>query len=124
MHYILILRVNGTIHKDEVYRKLYDSLIMLVEWNIIPDFDFIRKNIKYILVYNGEKYGKIQEAPSREQNYSYFLKLAQQEERLFGIDKFEGYLFNETHTYTQVLFENNFIKLKEREEEMVSCTIL
>lgn len=48
------------------------------------------------------------------------MKLAQQEEKLFGIDKFEGYLFNETHTYTQVLFENNFIQLKEREEGIVS----
>ena len=31
-----------------------------------------------------------------------------------------AYLFNETHTYTQVLFENNFIQLKEREEGIVS----
>jgi hypothetical protein len=111
---------NGTIHKDEVYRKLYDSLIMLMEWDIIPDLDFVRNNIKYILVYNGEKYGKIQDSQARDQNYSYFMKLAQQEEKLFGIDKFEGYLFNETHTYTQVLFENNFIQLKEREEGIVS----
>lgn len=111
---------NGTIQKDEVYRKLYDSLIMLMEWDIIPNFDFVRKNIKYILVYNGEKYGRIQHSQARDQNYSYFMKLAQQEERLFGIDKFEGYLFNETHTYTQTLFENNFIKLKEQEEGIMS----
>lgn len=91
-----------------------------MEWDIIPDLDFVRNNIKYILVYNGEKYGKIQDSQARDQNYSYFMKLAQQEEKLFGIDKFEGYLFNETHTYTQVLFENNFIQLKEREEGIVS----
>lgn len=107
---------NGTIQKDEIYRKLYDSLIMLIEWNVIPSFDFVRDNINYILVYNGEKYGKIQYSQAREQNYGYLMKLARQEERLFDIDKFEGYLFNETHTYTQSLFEDNFIKLKEREE--------
>lgn len=103
---------NGEIQKDEIHRKLYDSLIMLMEWNIVPSFEFIRKNVNYILVYNGEKYV----SKALEENYKYFMKLAQQEERLFGIEKFEGYLFNETHTYTQSLFENNFIKLKEKEE--------
>lgn len=111
---------NGTIQKDEIYRKLYDSLIMLIEWGIIPDFDFIRKNANYILVYNEGKYGKIQQSPARKQNYDYFMNLAQQEERLFDIDKFEKYLFNETHTYTQSLFEKEFVQLKEIEEGISS----
>ena len=46
---------NGTIHKEEIFRKLYDSIIMLVEWGIIPDFEFIRRNINYILVYKKGK---------------------------------------------------------------------
>lgn len=109
---------NGTIQKDEIYRKLYDSLIMLMEWKIIPDFDFIRRNINYILVYNEGKYGKVQKSPAREQNYGYFMSLAKQEEKLFEIDKFEKYLFNETHTYTQNLFEEKFVLPKEREERI------
>lgn len=28
---------NGTIHKEDIYRKIYDSLIMLIELKIIPD---------------------------------------------------------------------------------------
>lgn len=111
---------NGTIQKDEIYRKLYDSLIMLVEWGIIPNFDFIRENVNYILVYNEGKYGKIQQAPARNQNFDYFMSLAEQEERLFDIDKFEKYLFNETHTYTQSLFEDNFVRPKEKEEGLIS----
>ena len=107
---------NGLVEKDDIYRKLYDSLIMLMELGVIPDFDFIRKNIRYILVYNGKKYRKIQESQGRDQNYSYFMSLAEQEERLFGIDKFEEYLFEEVHTYTKSLFEKNFVKIKEREE--------
>lgn len=107
---------NGTIQKDEVYRKLYDSLIMLMEWNVIPSFDFVRENVNYILVYNEGKYEKIPYSQARNQNYGYFMNLAQREERLFDIDKFEGYLFKETHTYTQSLFENKFIKIKEKEE--------
>ena len=108
---------NGTIHKEEIFRKLYDSIIMLVEWGIIPDFEFIRRNINYILVYKKGKYGKIQESTSREQNYGYFMELAEEEEKLFDIDKLEGYLFSRTHTYTQSLFEKYFVRPKEEEEK-------
>ena len=94
----------------------YRSLIMLIEWGIIPSFDFIREKVNYILVYNKGKYGKIQESPAREQNYGYFMSLAEQEEKLFDVDKFEKYLFNETHTYTPSLFEENFVHPMEKEE--------
>lgn len=93
---------------------------MLVEWGIIPDFEFVRSNVNYILVYKKEKYGKIQESLSRELTYGYFMELAEEEEKLFGVDKLEGYLFRETHTYTQSLFEKNFIQPKEDEEGIVS----
>ena len=43
--------------------------------------------------------------------------LAQQEEKLFNIDKFEKYLFRKTHTYTKSLFERDFIQIKEQEEK-------
>ena len=72
--------------------------------------------MKYILVYNGEKYSKIQESKARSQNYDYIMKLANQEEKLFEIDRFEKYLFDETHTYTAVSFEKNFVRIKEEEE--------
>ena len=58
----------------------------------------------YILFFYKEKYGKIQKSQAREQNYSYFMNLAQEEERLFEIEKFEKYLFNEVHTYTKNYF--------------------
>ncbi len=111
---------NGEVQKDEIYRKLYDSLIMLLEWGIIPSFEFIREKVNYILVYNGEKCGKIQESPAREQSYGYFMDLAKQEKKLFGVDKFEKYLFNETHTYTPGLFEEKFVRPMEKEEGLVS----
>ena len=93
---------------------------MLIEWGIILDFNFIRENISYILVYNGGKYGKIQQSQSRDQTYGYVMHLAQQEEKLFDIDKFEKYLFNETHTYTQSLFEEYFVLPKEKEEGAIA----
>lgn len=108
---------NGTVNKDDIYRKIYDSLIMLMEWGIIPDINYIRENIEYILVYNSDKYGKDQEAPARERTYSYIMGLAEQEERLFDIDKLEKYLFRQTHTYTKAQFEESFVRPMEQEEE-------
>ena len=108
---------NGSISKDELFRKIYDSLIMLMEWKIIPDFDFIRKKIRYILVYNSAKYEKVAESMSRDANYNYFMRLAGREKTLFEIDKFEKYLFYETHTYTQSEFEEKFIYPMELEEK-------
>ena len=112
---------NGAIKKEEVYRKLYDSLIMLLEWKIIPTFDFIRQNINYILVYNEGKYGKIEKSPARDQTYDYFTGLAKSEKRLFDIDKFEKYLFNNTHTYTQSMFQEKFVHPMEEEEIIFSA---
>ena len=111
---------NGEVHKDDIYRKLYDSLLMLMEWGIIPNFNFIRENVNYILVFNEGQYKMVQQSQSRDQNYKYIMGLAQQEERLFGIDKFEKYLFKETHTYTKAEFDDNFVRPKEKEEGLTS----
>lgn len=46
------------------------------------------------------------------------MKRAEMEEKLFGIETLEQYLFHKTHTYTKRLFETSFIKpMKEREEK-------
>lgn len=107
---------NGNIEKEDIYRKIYDSLIMLIDLKVIPDFSFVREKINYILVYNADKYGRIPKSPAREANYAYIQRLAVQEEKLFDIDKLEQYLLHEVHTYTKELFEENFVRPMEREE--------
>lgn len=107
---------NGSIQKSDVFRKIYDSLIMLIELEIIPNFQFSRDNIQYILVYNSDKYPKVQESKNRSANYSYIQKLSQKEERLFEIEKFEKYLFKETHTYTKDIFQKAFVDFMEKQE--------
>ena len=109
---------NGAVKKDEIYRKMYDSLIMLVELEIIPNFDFARNNINYILVYNEGKKLPCIESESRNLIYDHHENLAKKEKKLFDVDKFEEYLFHETHTYTKVLFKEKFIDTKEKEECM------
>lgn len=111
---------NGTIDKSDVFRKIYDSLIMLIELDIIPDFDYARKNINYMLVYNSDKYPQTPPSKNREATYSYVFRLAQTEEKLFDIGKFDAYLFNETHTYTKEEFYTNFILPMEQSEKMAA----
>ena len=107
---------NGSINSGEIYEKLFDSIVMLLDEKIIPDIQFVRDNINYILVYNSNKYGKVANYPARESIYRYTFERAEEEEKLFDIDKFEQYLFKATHTYTPSLFEKNFILPKEHEE--------
>lgn len=107
---------NGSVDKSDVFRKIYDSLIMLVDWRVIPDFQFVRDRVSYILVYNSEKYPCVSESESRRRNYAYVMERAKTEERLFGVDYLEGYLFRETHTYSKEGFERRFVERMEREE--------
>ena len=109
---------NGNVDKADIYRKAYDSLIMLIEMGIIEDLEFPRRAINYILVYNAQKYSKVQVSEARENMYNHFYELANLEERLFEVDKFEGYLFHETHTYTKELFEKNFVSVMEQREQL------
>lgn len=109
---------NGSIDKADIYRKIYDSLIMMIELGVIPNIQFVRNNVNYILVYNSDKYLKVQESKSRNENYIYILNLAKSERRLFDVDKFEGYLFKGTHTYDEDEFRRLFIELMEKQENI------
>lgn len=42
--------------------------------------------------------------------HAFLFRRAEQEEKLFKVEKLEQYLFNETHTYTEKLFQKNFVK--------------
>lgn len=112
---------NGSISSGDIYRKLYDSLIMLLELKILPDFEYIRRYIQYILVYNSEKQEKIPPSEGRDETYGYFLNRAKTEKKLFGIEKLEQYLFFETHTYSKADFEYNFVKAMEEAENQADA---
>lgn len=99
---------NGFVEKADIYRKIYDTLILFIELNIIKDFNFSRNNIGYILVFNDDK--AYHKSKSRKNIYSHIFSKANEEEKLFDIEKFEGYLFKETHTYTKEDFNSVFLK--------------
>lgn len=107
---------NGTLKTADIYRKIYDSLIMLIDIGIVKDFQYIRDNFNYILVYNDEKNKKIQKSESRDLIYCNIMERAKQEEKILDIGKLEGYLFKETHTFTKKQFNDRFIQLMEEQE--------
>lgn len=107
---------NGEVKKGDIYRKIYDSLVMLIEMGYIADLNFSRSNINYILVYNSDKYPSAQASESRDSTYGHFLSLAKTEMKLFEIEKFENYLFRETHTYTKELFQEHFVEVMKKAE--------
>lgn len=111
---------NGSVDKSDIFKKIYDSLVILIELGIIPDLQFIRDKVYYILVYNSDKYSKVPKPEHLSSNYSYIYRMAQQEEKLFGVEKFEGYLLKEVHTYTKELFKKEFIERMENQECMAA----
>lgn len=130
-------KIDG-IENNEIYRKIYDSLLMLLDQKMEcsqfikgfeSDISFSRKHIEYVLVYNQEKYNKYktrqdkigqerqqiwdQPQPSahRDQLYKTIRALGNQELIKFGLDRFEKYLFKKVHTYNKEEFNNRISTL-------------
>ena len=108
---------NGSIKKDEIYRKIYDSLIMLIEAGMIPDYQFSRENISYILVYNKEKIMQEKQIKVNSAKNQIHRHIEQKQEKLFclfELEKLQGYILDETNTYTKEQFEQLFVKKFEK----------
>ena len=97
---------SGSIDRADIYRKMYDSVNALIELKIISGLAESRTNIEYILVYNE---GKLTKGQKQKMISDHLHKLADKEQRLFDIDKFDRYLFADTHTYTTKQFEGKML---------------
>lgn len=112
-HYVFIEFKSGDYSKINILQKMYDSIIIFLELcqlkGISVDFDFCRKNISYILVYNEGK-GK----SSREEIKKYLVdKTSLKELKLFDLMYYEGYLLKAIHTYTVDEFKEKFLNIIE-----------
>lgn len=106
---------NGAVKKDEIYRKMYDSLIMLVELEIIPNFDFARNNINYILVYNEGKKLPCIESESRNLIYDHHEKLAKKEKNYLMLINLKSiYFMKLIHTQRCYSKKNLLIQKKKK----------
>lgn len=131
-HITFIEFKNGKIDGSEnnkIIFKLYDSLLLLldekldVSWyqeDFKPNISYTREHMDYILVYNQEKFDKknltpqtrrgkerqLQDSSHRTLMYKTLRNLGKKSLILFGLDRFEGYLFHRVYTMDQVEFEN------------------
>ena len=71
---------NGSVDTAEIYRKFYDSILILLEMGVIPDLQFAREHIIFILVYNSKKYPTNKISLGREQTYKFIRKRAEEEQ--------------------------------------------
>lgn len=108
---------NGRVKTADIHDKIYDSVIMLVDLKIIPDFEFARQNFHYILVYNDEKNQGLSKSQSRDEFRDYMERRAQEEIRYWDVDLFERYLYKSTHTYTKEKFYDLFVLPMEQAEQ-------
>lgn len=90
----------------EIKEKIYDSVIILLEL-IEKDFEYLRNNFSYILVYNEIKNS------SKEKIKMHIIEKSQGDIIKFGLDKFKGYLFKEVYTCTEKEFESKFLQFWE-----------
>lgn len=122
--WIFIEFKNGEVKKEEIYRKLYDSLLMLEELEI-ADWDFFRNHATYILVYNEnvycEKNTRLQKSQNRDDLYRHIRNRAETVRNLYEIRKLEGYLFEHAWTYNEEQFAEYFVKKYETEEKGEVC---
>lgn len=117
--WIFIEFKNGSLKPQDIYRKIYDSLIMLNEMGIV-DWTFCRENTSYILVYNEEKYNEnlpgLQESEQRSKLQRRIRQRGNTVRNLYEIKKLKGYLFEETNTYTEEEFRHYFVEKYEKIE--------
>lgn len=122
--WIFIEFKNGEVKKEEIYRKLYDSLIMLEEL-AIKDWNFFRNHATYILVYNEDVYcqrnAKLQKSKNRDALYQHIRNRANTVRNLYEIRKLEGFLFENAWTYNEEQFAKFFEKRYETEEAGEVC---
>lgn len=117
--WIFIEFKNGQVRIRDLQKKIYDSLVMLVETEIFKNYAYSREHAEYILVYNKEAAVKdtgMKEKTQSESDIHNHLSQKANGTCLFGLERFKGYLFSDVHAYTQEEFEENFVKVYEDEE--------
>lgn len=114
---------NGKISKEEQYsirKKIYDSTLIFTDVFDL-NISWMRKFVKYILVYNHGKNkdseGFVSDSEEYHGGVAVLGKLASKEEggyKRFGVTIFENYCFNNVYTYTEKQFQEKFLEKYEK----------
>ncbi|MEI0478668.1 hypothetical protein [Brachyspira pulli] len=93
-------KINNKEDKLDIFKKAYDTFLILLDIGIIKDLDYSRNYTTYILVYNKLK----NDEPNKDNIYKYFAKNAL---------IYKKYNFKDLYTLQEVLFKESFACTKE-----------
>lgn len=116
---------NGRVDETQVIRKMYDSILLAVDLNIVANRSYFNKFVSFILVYNPDRLDESQKrrrdkARNRQvgqgskentaliRTQAYLKERAEQDFDPFGITKLERYLFHRVIVQTQRRFVKTY----------------
>lgn len=105
---------NGSIEKIEIYKKAYDTFIILLDLEIIENINFSRNKVFYILVYK-EDTSNINQA--NIENEIEAKAGIYKNKDLFRIGSFEEYLFKEAFACSKENFDKYIVNEFINEEK-------
>jgi REP element-mobilizing transposase RayT len=103
---------NGKLNGDnnelrDIRKKISESLLTLLAV-IEEDMPFCKNHIHFILVYNAKKNGV-------EETEELITDLAKSESVYFGLEGFQRLWFKSVHTYSEMMFNEKFIRIYENQ---------
>ncbi|MDO4301832.1 MAG: hypothetical protein Q4D26_10625 [Clostridia bacterium] len=100
---------SGTIDKENLLYKAYDSAIILHDCAIFNSFDELRKNTEYILVYDHSKICPDKfESENRNKLCDRVRKLSDNDKALFNVKHIKNMLYSNVYTLTINEFISRF----------------
>lgn len=106
---------NGCVHKADIFNKIYDSIIFLLDRKVLNDLSDCAKRLVFILVYNGARYHVEQnQIPSWGIISNYFSCLAHLPPVFDYIARFKGYCFKSVCALNSSEFNANFVKAHDK----------
>lgn len=106
---------NGEAKERDLYRKIYDSIIMLNQMELL-EWNNCRENMSYILVYNEVEMEKrigengYNNSKSLDKIKRHIRNKANTERKLFKLHKLEGYLLENVRTLNVDEFNEEYLK--------------
>ena len=104
---------SGSVNKEDVYKKAYDTYIALLELKLIKNINDSKRRAVYIMVYKEEYFDYNAKIKSTVKGY---INKFRKNKDYYKIGYFEGYLFKESFACTKDDFNKYIVSEFDNEE--------